>query len=104
MSEKPLTKSQFIQAVTDDCGLSKSEVTMVWDSVANVVRQQIGSTGPGEVTLPGMLKIVKVEKPAQPAKLGVPNPFKPGETMDVAAKPAKNTVKVRPLKGLKDMI
>ena len=44
------------------------------------------------------------QKPAQPAKKGVPNPFKPGELMDVAAKPAKNVVKVRALKNLKDMV
>ncbi|MTI12200.1 DNA-binding protein, partial [Sansalvadorimonas verongulae] len=32
----------------------------------------------------------------------VPNPFRPGELMDVAAKPASIQVKVRPLKKLKD--
>ena len=41
---------------------------------------------------------------AKPARKGVPNPFKPGELMDVAAKPAKTTIKVRALKGLKDMV
>ena len=51
----------------------------------------------------GLCKIVVQNKPAQPAKFGVPNPFRPGETMDVAAKPARRVVKVRPLKGLKDM-
>ena len=35
---------------------------------------------------------------------GVPNPFKPGELMDVAAKPATTKVKVRALKNLKDMV
>jgi hypothetical protein len=33
----------------------------------------------------------------------LPNPFKPGELMDRAAKPAYNKVKVRALKLLKDM-
>ena len=47
---------------------------------------------------------MKQRKPAQPAKKGVPNPFKPGELMDVPAKPAKNVVKVRPLKNLKEMV
>ena len=32
-----------------------------------------------------------------------PNPFKPGEMMKVAAKPARRVVKVRALKSLKDM-
>jgi hypothetical protein len=33
----------------------------------------------------------------------VPNPFKPGETMDVPAKPASTKVKLVALKNLKDM-
>ena len=37
------------------------------------------------------------------AKKGVPNPFKPGELMDVAAKPASIAVKCLALKKLKDM-
>ena len=50
------------------------------------------------------MKIKRVQKDATPAKFGVPNPFRPGETMDVAAKPAKNIVKVQPLKALKEMV
>jgi hypothetical protein len=41
--------------------------------------------------------------PNRTAQKGVPNPFKPGELMDRAAKPAYNKVKVRALKLLKDM-
>jgi hypothetical protein len=54
-------------------------------------------------TLPGLLKIKTVKKPARPARKGVPNPFKPGELMDVAAKPASVRVKITPLKKVKDM-
>ena len=53
--------------------------------------------------MPGLFKISVVDKPAQPARYGVPNPFRPGETMDVAAKPASRRVKVLALKNLKDM-
>ena len=63
-----------------------------------------GSRGPGSFAVPGLLKIERKKIPARPAKKGVPNPFKPGELMDVAAKPATNKVKVRPLKSLKDMV
>jgi hypothetical protein len=55
-------------------------------------------------SLPGLLKMVVVKKPARKAKKGVPNPFRPGELMDVAAKPASKVVKVRALKALKDMV
>jgi hypothetical protein len=43
------------------------------------------------------------KKPARKAQKGVPNPFRPGELMDVAAKPASIRVKALPLKKLKDM-
>ena len=49
------------------------------------------------------MKIKVVKKPAQRARKNVPNPFRPGETMDVTAKPASASVKVLPLKKLKDM-
>ena len=49
-------------------------------------------------------KIKTVKKPARKAQKGVPNPFRPGELMDIAAKPASTKVKVRPLKNLKDMV
>ena len=100
---KPLNKTQFLQAVADEAGIAKKDATEFWEALNNVIRKNLGHNSPGQVTLPGLLKIVKVTKPAQPAKKGVPNPFKPGELMDGAAKPAKNLVKVRPLKALKDM-
>ena len=50
------------------------------------------------------MKIEKKKVPARPARKGVPNPFKPGELMDVPAKKASVKVKVRPLKALKAMI
>ena len=68
------------------------------------ISKSLSKKGAGAFTLPGLCKIVVQHKPAQPAKKGVPNPFKPGELMDVAAKPAKNVVKVRALKKLKDMV
>jgi len=49
-------------------------------------------------------KIKTVKRPARKARKGVPNPFRPGETMNVAAKPATTRVRVVPLKGLKEMV
>ena len=49
-----------------------------------------------------MLKIKTIKKPAQKARKGI-NPFTGEETM-FKAKPARNVVKIRPLKNLKDMV
>ncbi len=54
----------------------------------------------GEFTLPGILKITTVAKPAKKARKGI-NPFT-GEEQMFKAKPASIGVKVRPLKKLKE--
>jgi nucleoid DNA-binding protein len=102
--KKALNKTQLLAAVADEAGLAKGDVKEMFDALETICRKQLGRNSPGVVIIPGLLKIQKIKKPARPAKKGVPNPFKPGELMDVAAKPAKNVLKVRPLKKLKDMV
>ena len=53
-------------------------------------------------TVPGLLKLRVVKKPARKARKGT-NPFT-GEEMMFKAKPATKVVKVSALKGLKDMV
>lgn len=101
---KAPTKSEIMNNIAETTGLSKKDVAAVFDSMADQIGKSIAKRGGvGQFTIPGLCKIVVQDKPSQPAKKGVPNPFKPGELMDVAAKPARRVVKVRPLKALKDM-
>ena len=72
------------------------------EALAAEIKKSLGNKGAGAITIPGPVKIEK-KVPARPAQKGVPNPFKPGELMDRAAKPAYNKVKVRAMKLLKDM-
>jgi nucleoid DNA-binding protein len=53
-------------------------------------------------TIPGLCKIVVQRKPATKERQGI-NPFT-GEETTFKAKPARNVIKVRPLKNLKDMV
>lgn len=103
-SGKALTKNELLTTLSEKTGLSRKEVSSVLDALQNVVQNQISKRGPGVAVIPGMVKILKIHKPARPARKNVPNPFKPGELMNVAAKPAKNVVKVRPLKSLKEAV
>lgn len=98
---KPLTKSELMVSIADECDLSKKQVAAVLDALAGKI--QISLKGCGRFVLPGLLKIEKKKVPARPARKNVPNPFKPGEMMDVKAKPATTKIKVRPLKALKEM-
>lgn len=103
-AKKPLTKTELLNNIADESGLSKKEVAAVLESLSGQIKKSLGRRGPGAFTIPGLLKIEKKKVPARKAKRGVPNPFKPGELMDVKARPASSKVKVRPLKNLKEMV
>ncbi|MEQ8855138.1 MULTISPECIES: HU family DNA-binding protein [Gimesia] len=101
--DKPLTKTEILNALAEGSGLTKKEVTAVLDELSSLIAKNLGKRGPGVFNVPGLLKIQVQRKPATKATTR-PNPFKPGEMMQVAAKPARNVVKVRPLKALKEMV
>jgi len=98
------TKTAILAEIAENTDLSKKQVGAVFDELADLIERHIKKGGAGEFTLPGLLKIKTVKKPARKAQKGVPNPFRPGETMDIAAKPASTRVKILPLKGLKDFV
>jgi nucleoid DNA-binding protein len=98
------TKTAILTEIAENTDLSKKQVSAVLDELSDLIERHIKKGGVGEFTIPGLLKIKTVKRPAKKAQKGVPNPFRPGETMDVAAKPASTRVKVLPLKGLKDFV
>ena len=61
-----------------------------------------GRGGSKTFTIHGLCKIVVQHKPATKERQGI-NPFT-GEQTTFKAKPARNVVKIRPLKKLKDMV
>jgi nucleoid DNA-binding protein len=100
--QKKYTKTEILNEISGNTSISKKEVSAVLDELSVIIERHIKKRGVGEFTLPGLLKIKSVVRPARPARKNVPNPFKPGETMDVARKPATTRVKVLPLKKLKE--
>lgn len=96
------TKTAILNTIAENTGLSKKEVNSVLDELSDLVERHIKKRACGEFTLPGLLKIKTVKRPARPARKNVPNPFKPGELMDIPKKPASTRVKVLPLKKLKE--
>ncbi|MBX3441350.1 MAG: HU family DNA-binding protein [Planctomyces sp.] len=99
---RPMSKSQIVAELAEQTELTKKQVTAVLDGLEGLIDQALGKKGSGVFVLPGILKILRTEKKAQPAKEGR-NP-KTGEPMMIAAKPARKVVKVRALKKLKGMI
>ena len=99
---KPPTITEIYANIAESTGLSKKDVGAVFDALNDEIAKALSKKGAGTFTMPGLCKIVVQNKPAVPAREGV-NPFT-GETTMFKAKPARNVVKVRPLKKLKDMV
>lgn len=97
------TKSALYAHISEETSLARKDVAKVFESLGDVIEGHVKSRGAGEFKVPGLLKIKVNKKPATKARKNVPNPFRPGELMDVAAKPARKVVKILPLKALKDM-
>ncbi len=96
------TKTEILTTLAEFAEVSKKQVTAVFSGLADIINGCIKSKAAGEFTLPGLLKIKVVRKPATKARKGI-NPFNGEETM-FKAKPARNVVKIKALKKLKDMV
>ena len=99
---KPMTKSDIVSGIAESTGLTKKDVKSVFEAMAAQIKKSLGRRGSGAYTVPGLMKLVVVRKPATKARKGI-NPFTQEETV-FKAKPARNVVKIRPLKNLKDMV
>ncbi|MCY2954613.1 MAG: HU family DNA-binding protein [Planctomycetota bacterium] len=98
---KAATKSEVLTSIAEATELSRKQVASVFEALSGVIQQSIGKKGPGVFVVPGLMKIMVIQKPATKAHKGI-NPFTKEEVM-FQAKPARKVVKVRPLKALKDM-
>jgi nucleoid DNA-binding protein len=100
--KKPMTKTEILAALAEDTGLAKKEVASVIDGLGKLIGKNLGKRGPGAFSIPGLMKVKVIRKPATKARKGI-NPFTKEPTV-FKAKPARNVVKILPLKGLKDMV
>ncbi len=100
--EKTRTKSEVLGMISDHVGISKKEAAQVFEVMGEMIEKDLKKGAVGAFNVPGMMKVSVQRKPATKARKGV-NPFTK-EEMVFKAKPARNVVKVRPLKGLKDRV
>jgi nucleoid DNA-binding protein len=97
---KAATKSEILANISQATQLSRKQVSSVFDSLSEQIKFAVGKKGPGLFAVPGLMKIIVINKPATKARKGI-NPFTKVEQM-FKAKPARKVIKVRPLKALKD--
>lgn len=100
--DRAFTKGQLFSTLAGCAGLNRKDVSVLFDELGTIIAAHLKKQGPGQFTLPGLVKISIKHKPATKARKGT-NPFT-GEEMMFKAKPARNVVKVRPLQKLKEMV
>ena len=100
---KPPTKSEIMNNLAEATGLTKKDIAGVFEALTAEIEGNIANkTACGQFTIPGLCKIVVKDRPAL-GKRQVRNPGT-GEMVWAKPRPASRQVKVRPLKGLKDMV
>lgn len=101
-AKKPPTKSEILTSIAETTDLSRKEVQSVLTALEELIQKNL-KTKVGMFSVPGLMKIKVVKKPATKERKG-PNPFNKDEIITFKAKPARKVVKVLALKGLKDMV
>ncbi|MCE5325737.1 MAG: HU family DNA-binding protein [Planctomycetaceae bacterium] len=99
-TKKPMTKGQFLGTIADATELPKKKVAAVFDAMSDLLKKEL--KGAGLLNIAGLMKVTVIRKPATKAREGI-NPFTKEKIM-IKAKPARNVIKVRALKTLKDMV
>lgn len=95
-----MTKSEILNQIVKETKLSRKQAGAVLESLSGCIRKGLRSTG--LFTVPGLMKLKVVKKPATKEREGT-NPFT-GEKMVFKAKPASKKVRILPLKALKNMV
>ncbi len=99
---KKMTKTGILNEIAQNTELSRKQVDSVLLELESLIERHIKKRGAGEFTLPGLLKVRSVKRPATKKRMGR-NPAT-GEEIVIPAKPATTRVRVTPLKRLKEMV
>jgi nucleoid DNA-binding protein len=100
-SSKPRTKGGIYQTIAEHVGITRRDVAGVFHTLGSMIRTDLKGAA-AVFKVPGLMRITVKRKPASKAHMGI-NPFTKEQVM-LKAKPARNVVRIRPMKGLKDMV
>ncbi|HLW63842.1 MAG TPA: HU family DNA-binding protein [Gemmataceae bacterium] len=100
---KPMSKTAILQQLADSTGLKRKDVAAVFDSLNNIIRDQVSKKGPGVISL---FRLFKIERKDYPASKGGEKKINPltKQEYETKPKPAHSKIKVRALKDLKGMV
>ncbi|MDA1073954.1 MAG: HU family DNA-binding protein, partial [Proteobacteria bacterium] len=91
-----MTKTAILGDIAEKTELSRKQVGAVIEELEILIERHIKKGGAGEFTLPGLLKVRSVRRPATKKRMGR-NPAT-GEAIEIGPKPASIRVRVTALK------
>ena len=97
-----MTKTGILNEIAEATMLTRKQVESVLVELETLIKRHINKRAVGEFTLPGLLKVRAVKRPATKKRMGR-NPAT-GEEIMIPAKPASVRVRVAALKRLKEMV
>ena len=101
-SGKPRSKGDVLRSIAQYGGVPRRDVAAVFHVMGSLIKADLSKNGSGVFSVPGLMRITVKRKPATKERRGI-NPFTKEPTI-FKARPARNVVRVRPLKALKDMV
>ena len=100
-ANKPPTRNEVYREIATKTGLTRKDVVAVCDTLTKAMVKSVKTHG--TFNYMGLLKLTLVKKPAVAGGKLVRNPFT-GDMVKQKARPASRSVRVRPLKAIKDML
>ena len=101
-SSKPRSQSDVYSTIAQHVGIHRRDVAAAFHAMASLIKADLSKNGSGVFSVPGLMRITVKRKPATKERQGI-NPFTK-EPMTIKAKPARNVVRIRPLRALKAMV
>lgn len=98
---KPPTRNEVYREIAAKTGVTRKNVVAVCDALTGTMVKSVKNYGTFNYL--GLMKLTLVKKPAVAGGKLVRNPFT-GEMVKQKARPASRSVRVRPLKAIKDML
>lgn len=102
MAGDKMTKAKLVAHIAGESGLTKQQVEKVFDSLHDTIKKMLGKKGPGEFTIPKVVKLKVIQKKGTKARMGR-NPAT-GEPIKIPAKRTHKVVKATVLKATKDIV
>lgn len=100
--DSAFTKTQIINYLASTTDIKRKDVIALLDAMTQLFKSHLSKNGPKEINFAGLFKCLLIHKPATKARNGI-NPFTNQPTV-FPAKPARNVLKIRPLKKMKELV